>query len=103
MIITLLQQDIAWADPAENQRRSEAAILAAPLSDLYILPEMWSTGFATEPFGIAEEESTSISIEWMKQLAREHHCAICGSLAIHVDGIYRNRHYFVDGNKETIA
>ena len=37
MIVTLLQQDIAWADPAENQRRSEAAILAAPLSDLYVL------------------------------------------------------------------
>ena len=55
MIITQIQQDIAWADPAENRRRSEEQILAAPQSDLYVLPEMWSTGFATEPDGIAEE------------------------------------------------
>ena len=62
MKITLLQQDIAWADPAENQRRSEAAILAAPLSDLYVLPEMWSTGF-----NAVDEDTTSLS--WMKQMA----------------------------------
>ena len=53
MKITLLQQDIAWADPAENQRRSEAAILAAPLSDLYVLPEMWSRSVKNgeDPYG----------------------------------------------------
>jgi hypothetical protein len=26
-----------------------------PESDLYVLPEMWSTGFATQPEGIAHD------------------------------------------------
>jgi predicted amidohydrolase len=54
----------------------------APGSDLYVLPEMWSTGFATEPDGIAESESNSVSLSWMRSTARRLHCAISGSLAI---------------------
>ena len=89
MTITLLQQDIAWANPVENQRRSEAAILAAPLSDLYVLPEMWSTGFN------AVDEDTS-SLQWMKGMAARMNAAIAGSLSVKADdGTKRNRFYFV--------
>ena len=42
-------------------------MLAADKSDLYVLPEMWSTGFATEPEGIAESDGSSLN--WMKQMA----------------------------------
>ena len=89
MKITLLQQDIAWADPVENQRRSEAAILAAPLSDLYVLPEMWSTGF-----NAVDEDSTSP--QWMKKMAARMNAAVAGSLSVKAeDGTKRNRFYFV--------
>ena len=47
MKITLLQTDIAWAKPEENMANAEQMILSAPGADLYILPEMWSTGFIT--------------------------------------------------------
>ena len=99
MKVTILQTDIEWGSPRENILRAEQLMAQELGSDLYVLPEMWSTGFATEPFGIAEEEASSVALEWMKTKARELHCAICGSLAIHVDGKYRNRHYFVDGRK----
>ena len=103
MIITLLQQDIAWANPVENQRRSEAAILAAPLSDLYVLPEMWSTGFATKPHGIAADEDANPAFVWMKETAARRQCAIAGSLAVRLlDGSFRNRHYFIDGRKGNV-
>ena len=68
MVITLLQQDIVWADPEENQEAAYKAIKNAPKSDLYVLPEMWSTGFATEPEDIAEKEHSSLN--WMKQMAK---------------------------------
>lgn len=104
MKVTILQLDIAWGDPEENIRRAELFMSQQPDSDLYVLPEMWSTGFATEPTDIAEDESNSISLEWMKTTARQHQCAISGSLAIRTtNGIYKNRHYFVDGRKETIS
>lgn len=93
MKITLLQQDIAWGKPATNQQAAEQAILAAPKSDLYVLPEMWSTGFATEPEGVAETDESSLT--WMKQMAHRLDAAIAGSISTEVDGKYYNRFYFV--------
>ncbi len=103
MKVTLVQLDIEWGSPAENIKRVERLMAQEPDSDLYVLPEMWSTGFATEPSGIAEDEATSISLEWMKTTAHERQCAISGSLAIQVDGTFRNRHYFVNGKTGTVS
>ena len=55
MKVSVIQQDILWADVDENIRRADAAIASAPAADLYVLPEMFSTGFCTDPEGIAEE------------------------------------------------
>ena len=99
MKVTILQTDIEWGIPEDNIRRAELLMAQKPDSDLYVLPEMWSTGFATEPFGIAEEETSSKALAWMKSKAKALDCAICGSLAIVVDGKYRNRHYFINGRK----
>lgn len=65
MKITLLQTDIAWAQPAENISRADALLRTHAGSDVYVLPEMWATGFATEPEGIAEAEETCRSLAWM--------------------------------------
>lgn len=97
MKVTVIQTDIKWGSPVENIGRVERLMAREPGSDLYVLPEMWSTGFATDPHGIAEDETSSISLEWMKKTACERRCAICGSLAVRADETYRNRHYFVDG------
>ena len=97
MKVTLLQTDIAWADPQENIRRVEAMIAHTDEdTSLYVLPEMWATGFAISPEGIAEEEASSEALAWMRQTALDRDCAISGSLAVHLtDGTFRNRHYFV--------
>ncbi len=77
---------------------------AATGSDLYVLPEMWSTGFATEPDGIAHDESDNVALRWMQRQARDRQCAISGSLAVHLgDGTFRNRHYFVDGRSSQLS
>lgn len=96
MKVSLFQTDIRWANPEDNVRRAQQLMKAHPDSDLYVLPEMWATGFATNPHDIAEDEETSIALHWMKQAAAEHDCAISGSLAVRShDGRYWNRHYFV--------
>lgn len=98
MKVTLLQTDIAWGDADENIHRAEQLMDSAVGSDLYILPEMWSTGFATRPEGIAHDEEDNIALMWMNHIASERKCAICGSLAVRLtDGTYRNRHYFING------
>ena len=98
MTITLLQRDIAWGHPAANRQAAEHQILAAPRSDLYVLPEMWSTGFVTQPEGRAERDGASL--EWMKQMARQLDAALAGSMATEAEGRYYNRFYFVKPTSE---
>ena len=98
MKVTLLQTDIQWAQADKNILDAERMIAENAGSDLYVLPEMWSTGFATEPHHIAHEENANAALQWMQDAARRYHCAISGSVAIHLtDGTFRNRHFFVDG------
>ena len=94
MKVTILQRDIVWADPKENVRRADEAIDSNPGSDLYILPEMFSTGFCTQPEGIAEPAEND-TLEWMKSKAAGIDAAIAGSVAVHEDGKYYNRFHFV--------
>ena len=96
MNIVLLQTDVAWADPIKNMEQAGQLLSSAGEADLYVLPEMWATGFAVQPEGIAEEADTARSLAWMRQLARARRCAVCGSLAVRTpDGKFHNRHYFV--------
>ena len=103
MKVTILQLNSVWGNPDENIKKAELLINQAPDSDLYVLPEMWSTGFATEPFGIAEDANECKSLSWMIKMADEHHCAISGSLAISQDGTFKNRHYFVNGRTGVVS
>lgn len=92
MKITLLQTDIAWGAPDTNRKRAEVAIRQAPASDLYVLPEMFSTGFATDTKTTPDDQT----LGWMTSLARELGAAIGGSICtIDTDGSRRNRFYFV--------
>ncbi len=99
MRVTILQTDIQWKDAEANRRNAELMIAQCPGSDLYVLPEMWTTGFVTEPSDIAEDEAQSLSdgtLAWMKQTASRHNAALCGSMAVAADGgKYANRAYFV--------
>ena len=101
MKITILQRDIVWANPQENVQRADAAIDAQPGADLYVLPEMFSTGFCTEPKDIAESDYSE-TLQWMLQKAKAVDAAVAGSVAICKDGKYYNRFYFVkpDGSVE---
>ena len=95
MKVTIFQTDVRWAAPTENVENVERMFDENRGSDLYVLPEMWATGFATNPRDIAEGED-SPALRWMQQTARDYHCALSGSLLIQAaDGTYRNRHYFV--------
>lgn len=101
MRITILQSDIEWAQPEVNASRMKKLIESNPGSHLYVLPEMWSTGFATNPQAIAETDGKSLA--WMKRTAARVNAALCGSVAVRdEEGLFRNRFYFVrpDGSTD---
>ncbi|MDO4159504.1 MAG: nitrilase-related carbon-nitrogen hydrolase [Prevotellaceae bacterium] len=96
MRVTVLQTDIKWGQPKANQDIVSRLMSAAPRSDVYVLPEMWSTGFTMKPEKDAEDLNCPSSLDWMKKKAEEYNCAICGSIAAKTkEGQYVNRQYFV--------
>lgn len=101
MKITILQQDIEWANPALNRQRAEEAIDRWPGADLYVFPEMFSTGFCMNPKEVAEPVDGS-TLAWMKQKAASVNAAIAGSVSVVEEGKFFNRFYFVkpDGQVE---
>ena len=88
--------DIAWADPETNRRHAAEVIARLPHDvELIVLPEMFSTGFATQPQGIAEP-ALSPTLLWMQAIANERQCAMAGSIAVQADEqTFVNRFYFV--------
>lgn len=99
--IALCQNDIVWASPAANGENLRRTVEAHPDADLFVLPEMFSTGFATHPEGIAETYPYQ-SLSLMRELADDRGCAIAGSVAVEEDGNFFNRFFFVRPGEETV-
>lgn len=106
MKITIIQPDTKWCNPKANIEEADAAIDRNLGSDLYILPEMWSTGFLTKPKEWAERNKQncemSSAVEWMISKANATGAAICGSIATEEDGRWYNRMHFVKPNNEVV-
>lgn len=94
MRITLLQTDPKWKDPSLSLEDAGRMLAGVRKTDLVVLPEMFSTGFVTDPEGVAEEGGGG-TLGWMRDVAGSRGCAVCGSVSVHVDEGYRNRFYFV--------
>lgn len=94
MRVSIIQQDIVWTDIRENIRKADAAVDSDPGADMYVLPEMFSTGFCTEPEGVAESPD-GLALDWMKSKAVQTGAAVAGSVAVFEAGRYYNRFYFV--------
>ena len=101
MKVTILQTNIKWADPDANQKALESALLSSEKSDLYVLPEMWNTGFlAVNNENENQNEKLSpftfhLSPFTLQELARRFDAAIAGSMDVEEDGKRYNRFYFV--------
>ena len=95
MKVGIIQTDIIWCDIPANIARAEALISSSEPADLYILPEMWSTGFVIEAQSVAQTEEECEALRWMVTTAAARNCALSGSLVIEDGGKYYNRHYFV--------
>lgn len=96
--VTLLQTDIAWCRPEHNLARLEPLVAAAE-ADLVVLPEMFATGFATDPSEAAESLDGPIAAA-LRRWAARYDRAVAGSVAVREDGRCFNRMYFATPDGE---
>lgn len=98
MKIALFQTTLAWENPVSNRICIEEYFRneQEPF-DLFVLPEMFSSGFTMNPQNVAETMDGE-TVSWMKSLALKRDCAICGSLVISENDSFYNRFVFVHPN-----
>lgn len=100
MKIAFLQTNLVWENPVSNRTFIEENFISEDEKfDLFLLPEMFTTGFTMHPENVAETMNGE-TISWMKALALKKDCAICGSLVIQEDNNFYNRFIFVHPNGE---
>lgn len=98
--VSTVQADLHWHDPERNLEQFGRVIQQQERnSDLFVLPEMFATGFTMH----AEEHAERMngrSVAWMAETAKATGAAICGSLIIRDSGHYFNRFVLMrpDGN-----
>lgn len=94
MKVKLFQQDILWGDPEGNRARLDDILAGAGEADLFVFPEMFTTGFATME-GATVEQSDDAVLSWMREKARQKNAAIAGSVALRTGEKCANRLFFV--------
>ena len=95
MKIAVFQTKLAWKNPTVNRKFIEEYFLNEDEPfDLFILPEMFTSGFTMNPSAVAEPMDGE-TMTWLKGLAKAKNCAITGSLVIKENGNFYNRMVFI--------
>ncbi|MBJ6143077.1 amidohydrolase [Hymenobacter sp. BT559] len=92
--VSLVQTDLHWHEPAANRAALTdqlAAALAGPgLTDLIVLPEMFTTGFSMAAAAQAEP-AESATLAWLREQAARYDAVVTGSVMVAEGGRYYNR------------
>lgn len=91
----VMQADIRWQAPSANLANLTRRLRQAPASDLYLLPEMFATGFSMHPEAPGVADAADETLRWMQERAGELDAAVAGSLPVTDGGRHRNRLAFV--------
>lgn len=99
--VGLVQMNIEDGSPEKNLARALDMLASAPPADLYLLPELWTTGYAQAVWDDAADHHTPVAVERLASEAVVREAWIGGSLVSRrSDGKLTNRFWLQapDGN-----
>ncbi len=100
--ITLCQIDQVWENKNANYEKYSACFESQPDSDVFVLPEMFQSGFSMNVQTLAEKWHDSPSLAFLKMWSAKTNAAIYTSLIIEEDNCFYNRGVFVQPNGEVV-
>ncbi len=94
--VSLVQTDLVWHQPETNRSRlADKLTTLAGHTDLIVLPEMFTSGFTTEPDELSDQLEHSPTLEWMIEQAKHTDAAVTGSTVFKTPAGNTNRMWFV--------
>ena len=84
--VALVQLAVVDGDPAANLARAVALVDAAPAADLYLLPELFTTGYAHDVWAAAARGATPGAVDALARLAERRGAWVGGSMIAATEG-----------------
>lgn len=106
LTIALAQLSVAFAQPATNFARVQAAVQTAAVqgADVVVLPEMWNTGYALDQLATLADPEGQQTQQFLTTLARQNQLAIVGgSVATKREQQFFNTSYVVDETGQVVG
>ncbi len=98
LTITFYQQDIIWGDAEANRRAVEDCLSLVPQStDLFVVPETFTTGFGDHMASLAEKP-LGPTLRWAQQMASKHNFLFVGTWIVREGDKCFNRLHWVYPN-----
>lgn len=94
-----LNLDIIWKNKKGNFQLIEEQ-LNNQEADIFLLPEMFSTGFCMDAAEVSDRNEESL--EFLKKISKEKNSAFCGSAPVAQNGKFYNRMYFVQPDSSIV-
>lgn len=94
--IALIQLKIRDGEPSCNMERALDLIGAAPNADVFVLPELWTTGYAHRSWASTADDHTPACLEALRSMSEDRGAWIVGSMiSRRRDGALANRLWLV--------
>lgn len=93
--ITFYQQHITWGDAEANRSRVAEALAVAPHdTDLFVVPETFTTGFG-DHMAILAEPPIGPTLRWAQSMAARYNLLFVGSWIVRDGGLCYNRLHWI--------
>lgn len=94
MVVTFYQQNIVWGDAEANRRNVEMVLATAPRSDIFVVPETFTTGFGDHMAALAEMPEGP-TLRWAQEMASKHDLLFVGTWIVKEEGKCYNRLHWI--------
>ena len=86
---TCVQNDVIARDPEANRRHLDEMLETVENTDVIVFPETFTTGFPADP-NVFAEDVNGVTMQWMREKAKEKNCAVCGTIILKNNGFYNS-------------
>jgi omega-amidase len=103
MKVATIQMNIVDGEPEINRETLLDVMSSVPSADLYLAPELWTTGYSHGCWGAVARDDTPSTLSWLSMQCRLRQVWIGGSLiALNCEGLLVNR-FFLFGPSGCLA
>lgn len=99
--MAVVQHDIIWENPEKNLQLVSNIIKNAEHADVFVLPEMFNTGFSNNVNNMSEDINGN-TVKTLKNIAKEKSAAICTSIILSEHNKFYNSFLFIKPDGDII-